>query len=255
MSAFYTTVARFYDAENSDKTDDLAIYSRLAAEAAGDILDVGCGTGRVLIHLAGAGHSAHGIERDRAMLDRLEEKLNMRPRLRERISYVCGDALSHRWTRKFGLILLTYNVLMHFHELEEQIALLRNLRGCLAADGTLVIDLPNAGPAFASEDSDALNLERSFLDPDTGHLIMLQSVSYLDRAEQILSVEWIYDEIDGAGVVRRLVAPHRLRYFFLPELRLLLERCGFVLRTVQGDADGSPYDAESERMIVYAVGI
>ena len=31
MSAFYSTVARFYDAENRDKTDDLALYSRLAS--------------------------------------------------------------------------------------------------------------------------------------------------------------------------------------------------------------------------------
>ncbi len=255
MSAFYGAVARFYDAENSDKTDDLAMYSKLAAETAGGILDVGCGTGRVLIHLAGAGRSAHGIEKDRAMLDRLELKLNLLPQLREYITYVYGDVLTHQWSCDFGLILLTYNVLMHFHELDEQIALLRNLRGCLAADGLLVIDLPNAGPAFASEDSDALNLERSFLDPDTGHLIMLQSVSYLDRARQVLGVEWIYDEIDGKGVVRRLIAPHRLRYFFLPELRLLLERCGFALRSVQGDTEGAPYDAESERMIVHAVGI
>ncbi|MCY3780184.1 MAG: class I SAM-dependent methyltransferase [Chloroflexi bacterium] len=255
MSAFYTTVARFYDAENSDKTDDLAMYSRLAAGAADGILDVGCGTGRVLLHLAKAGYSVHGIDKDRAMLDRLEQKLKASPQLRQRISFVYGDVMTHRWSREFGLILLSYNVLMQFQDLDEQITLLGNLRRFLAADGTLVIDLPNAGPAFASEDSDALNLERSFLDPETGHLIMLQSVSYLDRANQILSVEWIYDEIDGEGLVKRLMAPHRLRYFFLPELRLLLERCGFALKSVLGDTDGAPYDADSERMIVHAVGI
>ena len=32
MSAFYATVARFYDAENRDKTDDLDLFSRLADE-------------------------------------------------------------------------------------------------------------------------------------------------------------------------------------------------------------------------------
>ncbi len=255
MSAFYSSVARFYDAENSDKTDDLAMYSKLAAETTGGILDIGCGAGRVLIHLAQAGYKAHGIDNDHAMLSRLQDKLELLPALQERVSFLRADAAKHIWSREFGLILLTYNLLMHFHELDGQIALLRNLRACLAAEGRLVIDLPNAGPAFAAEDSDALNLERSFLDPDTGHLIMLQSVSYLDRARQVLNVEWIYDEIDGEGMVKRLIAPHQLRYFFLPELRLLLERCGFAVRSVQGDTEGAPYDAESERMIVHAVGI
>ncbi len=255
MSAFYSRVARFYDAENSDKTDDLALYCRLAASAEGGVLDVGCGTGRVLIYLAQEGHQVHGIDNDRAMLDRLEQKLKLLPQLRERIAYEHGDVLTHKWERDFGLILLTYNALMHFHEQEEQIALLQTLRPCLAPAGIIVIDLPNAGPIFASEDTDALTHERSFLDPESGHLVMLQSLSFLDRATQMLRVEWIYDEISGEGTVTRLIAPHRLRYFFLSELRLLLERCGFALSAVYGDTEGAPYDAESERMIVHAVAV
>ena len=254
MSAFYTTVARFYDSENADKTDDLEMYSRLAAECEGEVLDVGCGTGRVLLHLAQAGRHVHGIDNDRAMLDRLDAKLEQLPQLRHLLSYVRGDILEYQWDLKFGLILLTYNALMHFHEYDEQIALLGHLRACLGGGGRLVIDLPNAGPAFAAQDSDALMFERSFLDRETGHLVMLQSITHLDRAAQILTVEWIYDEIDGSGAVRRLIAPHRLRYFFLPELRLLLERAGFTLRAVYGDPDEAPYDADSERMIVHAYG-
>lgn len=252
MSAFYTTVARFYDSENADKIDDLAMYSRLAAECEGEILDIGCGTGRVLLHLAQAGCRVHGIDNNRAMLDRLDAKMQQLPQLRHLVTCVHGDSLKYQWDRKFGLILLTYNALMHFHELEAQIALLTRLRACLAEGGRLVIDLPNAAPAFAAEDSDALTFERSFLDRETGHLVMLQSITYLDRAAQILTVEWIYDEIDGSGAVRRLVAPHSLRYFFLPELRHLLERAGFTVRTVYGDPDEAPYDADSERMIVHA---
>ena len=194
----------------------------------------------------------HGIDSDRAMLDRLDAKLEQSPRLRHVVTFTHGDILEYEPDRNFGLILLTYNALMHFHEQETQIALLKQLRACLTDGGLLVIDLPNAGPAFAAEDSDALTFERSFLDRETGHLVMLQSITYLDRAAQILTVEWIYDEIDGSGAVRRLIAPHKLRYFFLPELRLLLERAGFSLKAVYGDTDDAPYDADRERMIVHA---
>ena len=144
---------------------------------------------------------------------------------------------------------------MHFHEQETQLALLNRLRTGLADGGRLVIDLPNAAPAFAAEDTDALTFERSFLDRETGHLVMLQSLTHLDRAAQILTVEWIYDEMDGSGAVRRLIAPHKLRYFFMPELRLLLDRAEFTVKAVYGDPDEAPYDADSERMIVHASGL
>ncbi len=255
MSAFYTAVARFYDAENSEKTDDLNMFSRLAADFPGEILDVGCGTGRVLLHLAQDGHRVHGIDNDRAMLDRLERKLESQPDLRDLISFQQGDVLQFQHDLNFHLILLTYNALMHFKEQQQQIALLQNLRHCLADNGLLVIDLPNAGPVFASEDSASPTLERRFLDPKSGHLIMLQSISYLDRATQVLHVEWVYDEIDGDGTVKRMIVPHRLRYFFLPELRLLLERCGLRASAVYGDTEGAPYDADSDRLIVHAQGI
>ncbi len=254
MSAFYTTVARFYDAENRDKTDDLALYSRLASAHKGDILDIGCGTGRVLLHLAQEGHRVFGIDNDARMLARLEGKLQRLPHLREKVSYVQADVMTYEYERRFSLILLTYNALMHFREQERQISLLRRLRCWLADGGGLLIDLPNAGPVFASEDTDTLTLERTFLDDETGHMIMLQSVSVLDRSTQELHIDWIYDEIDGDGAVKRHLAPHQLRYFFLPELRLLLERCGFTIEKVCGDTEDGPYRADSERMIVYAAG-
>ena len=116
MSAFYTRVARFYDAENADKRDDLQLYGELAREYRGEVLDVGCGTGRVLIHLAGQGHQVYGIDNDGAMLDRLElnlEQSSSAP-LDEKISVIHADVLEYEYQSRFALILLTYNVLMHF---------------------------------------------------------------------------------------------------------------------------------------------
>lgn len=252
MSAFYETVARYYDAEVGAKTDDLALYSELAEAYGAPIFDVGCGTGRVLLHLAQEGHQVHGIDDSRQMLDRLDNKLNGLPHLKEFVTYTEGDVLKFESNEQYKLVLLTYNALMHFHTQEKQIQLLECLHKITDDEGLLVLDLPNAGEVFATQDTDAILLDRKFIEPETGHLVMVSSVSYMDRTTQLLNVDWIYDEIDDEGVVRRLIAPHVLRYYFFAEIKLLLERTGFTVTGVYGDTDESPFEDGSERMLIYA---
>ncbi|NWF68992.1 MAG: class I SAM-dependent methyltransferase [Chloroflexi bacterium] len=257
MSGFYSTIARYYDAENSDKSDDLAFYSALAAEHGGPLLEIGCGTGRVLLHLAQEGHNAHGIDKDGAMLERAQHKrAALPPDLRENIVLYQGDVLrTDEIHERYKLILLSYNMLTHFQQQEQQSALLKRLRAWLRDDGLLVIDLPNPAPVFASADSDALTLERTFIEPESGHLVMQQSVSTLDRARQLLHVTWVYDEISADGTLKRTFAPVVFRYYFLAELRLLLQAAGFAVDTVYGDCDGGDYDETSERLIVLAAPV
>lgn len=252
MSAFYTTTVRFYDADTGHKTDDLNLYSALAEQYGGPIFDVGCGTGRVLLHLAQEGYEVAGVDTSQPMLERLESRLAALPHLRQHITYHEADVLTYETDQRYQLTLLTYNALMHFHEQDQQLALLRRLRDLTADDGLLVIDLPNAGETFASQDSDAILLDHSFIDPETGHMVMLQSVSYLDRVTQLLRVQWIYDEILDDGTVKRTIAPHVLRYYFYPEMRLLLMQAGFEVQAVYGDTDESPFEDGCERMIIYA---
>lgn len=252
MPGFYATITRYYEAENNDKTDDLAFYAELAEEYGAPILDVGCGTGRVVLHLAAAGYQTHGIDNEPAMLARAISHLEDQADLRGTLHLYEGDILTFNFQQQFKLILMTYNALMHFHDQETQIVLLKRLRGLLAPDGLLVFDLPNAGEAFASQDSDYLTLERTFIEPETGHLVMQQSTSILDRVEQLMRVTWIYDEIEGDGAVKRTYAPVVLRYFFYTELELLLKLTGFEVDAVYGGMDGSPFEDGCERMIVLA---
>jgi len=252
MSAYYDTIARYYDAETSSRTDDLALYSALVEEYGGPVLEVGCGTGRVLLHLAQEEIKVHGVDTSRAMLDRLDQKLHAFPHLLQYVSYSEVDVLAYSTSTRYKLALMSYNALMHFHTQDLQIALLNKLRSLLTDDGLLVLDLPNAGEIFATQDSEHLIVDRTFLDPETGHMILLQSLSRLDRTTQLLHVEWVYDETTADGTVRRLFVPHVLRYFFFPEIKLLLERCGFAVQAVYGDTDESPFEDGCERMLVYA---
>lgn len=252
--SFYNTVARFYDAENADKTDDIDFYLELADEYDGAILDVGSGSGRVVLPLARAGHTVYGIDNNDPMLQYAQQRIDKQPDAYETLTLVNGDVLDADALPdvKFGMVLLTYNLLMHFHEQDEQLTLLKRMREVIAPNGVLVIDLPNAGEMFATPDSDEITLERTFIDPQTGHMVLQQAVSTLDRATQFMRVLWIYDEVTGDGTVKRTVAPKLFRYFFPYEVQLLLKLSGFHLEQTYGDTDGTPFEDASPRMIMLA---
>ncbi len=249
---FYEPIARFYDAENAEMTEDLALYSALLAEYGGPVLDVGCGTGRVMLHLAAEGARVVGIDRSPAMLEHSRRKLASQPHLKRRVTLVEGDVLDASLSGPFKLILMTYNGFLHFATQAGQLAALRRFCALLADDGLLVLDLPNAGEAFATQDDGALVLERTFTEPESGHRVMQQSVSALDRAAQQLHITWIYDEILDDGTVQRTLAPLVLRYILPGEMDLMLAAAGLRRVEYYGEYEQGPFVDGCSRMIVLA---
>lgn len=249
---FYETIARFYDAENMDLIEDLELFSELADETGGPIFDVGCGSGRVTLHLAQQGHRIVGLDNSKVMLTRGQQKLEKLPKAKNLITFIHGDALKTELSERFKLIIVSYNSFMHFGEMADQLTALRHFQTMLDDDGLLVIDLPNAGEAFGAQDYGAIVLERSFTEPETGHTVMQQSVSSIDRATQHLFITWIYDELMENGAVHRTLAPLRLRYVFASEMELMLEAAGLQCVELYGDYQRTPFEDGCPRMIVLA---
>jgi hypothetical protein len=95
-------------------------------------------------------------------------------------------------------------------------------------------------------------LERTFIEPITGHVVMQQSVSYIERATQLLNVTWIYDEILPDKTLKRTLEPLTLRYVFPTELEWLLALAGLRIEEQFGDYDQAPFAEGSPRLIVLA---
>ncbi|MEK6251154.1 MAG: class I SAM-dependent methyltransferase [Actinomycetota bacterium] len=64
----------WHDAECGAYTADLPLWEELAEAADGPVLELGCGTGRVALHLARRGHTVVGIDSDAELVAELRER-------------------------------------------------------------------------------------------------------------------------------------------------------------------------------------
>ena len=88
----YAGIAQWYDADYDAFADDRQFYRDLAAGAGHNIIEVGCGTGRVTLPLARMGRTITGIDASPAMLARCHDRLAGEPvppdRERCRVLYI-----------------------------------------------------------------------------------------------------------------------------------------------------------------------
>jgi len=133
----YEESAHLYDV--FDTKQNVEFFFRYGARA-GDVLDVGAGTGRVAIPLAAQDVRVTCIEPSPAMCHQFREKLQQLPQLGERIELVPGDAASFDLERVFPMAFLS-GAFDHFLDREERLASLRNIVRHLEPGGTLLFDV------------------------------------------------------------------------------------------------------------------
>ena len=112
-----------------------------------NLLDAGCGTGRIAIKLARCGMNIVGVDLDARMLDRAREQA---PDLDWRL----GDLATIDLGRAFDLILMAGNVMI-FLTPGTEAQVLRNLARHLAPDGMLVAGFQIGRAAFGLAQYDA----------------------------------------------------------------------------------------------------
>ncbi len=247
----YAQLARYYDLENAAFTEDLDFWLELAEAHGGPILELGCGTGRVLLHLARRGHAVTGVDNSPEMLARLRQKLAAAARLLAAPpELVEADLSAFTLEQPHALALIPFNTFMHLLTPEAQVAALMNTRRNLKAHAPLVLDILNPVEAYTGAEQ-GLTLERTFADGDRS--VQQFAQLSLNRAAQLAHVTWLYDSVGPTGEVQRLTVPLTLRYTFPGELRLLLEKCGFALKHLWGDYDRSPFTDGSPRLIAFAI--
>jgi SAM-dependent methyltransferase len=234
---------------------DVQFYVDEARSAGGSVLEVGCGTGRILLPIARSGQTIDGLDASPQMLGRCGEKLRAESEaIRGRVTLHDGDARSFDLGRRFELIIAPFRVVQHLTTTDAQLGFLGSVARHLAPGGRLAFDVFN--PNFAALVS-ADGKEREDT-PDTP----LQDGRSFRRAGRVSRVRWIdqvseielvyYISSESDGKVQRYVQSFDMRWYLRAELVHLLARAGFSVRSIYGDFDRSPLTDRSPEQIVCA---
>ena len=117
----YAPLAELYDLDHAGYADDIELYLRLAEVVGDPILELGSGTGRVLVPLVAAGHRVTGLDRSPAMLDRARAAITATEYV-DRITLWEGEmtAADSAPGGPFGLAIFSLNGLLHLASQREQ---------------------------------------------------------------------------------------------------------------------------------------
>ncbi|SYZ72058.1 Type 12 methyltransferase [Candidatus Zixiibacteriota bacterium] len=249
MAELYDLVPAYRDRPDKD------FYLKCAAAAKGRILELGCGTGRILAPIAEAGYPVTGLDMSEHMLAKCRRKLEALGKDRtEQVQLVRGNMADFQFDGKFGLTIITFHAFQHLITMEQQMACLGCINRHLELNGRLIFDVFFVdfkrinNPLFLEE----MEMYGKTVLPD-GHRLKANSrIAGFHPAEQYNDIEMIYYLTNRDGRSQRVVHAFPMRYFFRYEVEHLLERCGFRVAGLYGKFDESPLADDSPEMIFVA---
>ena len=244
----YAFVADLYDhvAPYRDRPY-ITFFVDAASKAGSPVLEVGCGTGRVLIPTARAGVDIVGLDLSRHMLAVCRERLRHEPEaVQSRVQLVQADMRRFELARTFTLITIPFRPFQHLLTVEDQLSCLKSIHRHLIDGGALILDVFNPSLEFlvnrpvGEEFAD----EPEFNTPDGRRVTMRHKTVAYDRFAQVNDFELVYYVSHPDGREERLVHSFRMRYLFRFEVEHLLARAGFAVEHLYAGYDGSEYGSQ-----------
>jgi SAM-dependent methyltransferase len=236
-----------YHAHHLRHSEDLPFWLALARVKRTALLELGCGTGRVLLHLANAGLDVFGLDLDLHMLAYLQSQvaLDRRPQ----IKIFQADFTRFHLARRFDLIILPCNTLSTLVT-DLRLALFRCVYDQLSDDGLFAASLPNPillrrMPRVGEEE-----VEDTFLHPLDNEPVQVSSAWVRDAL--YFNLTWAYDHLLAGGQVERTQV--HVKHSLEPAAAYLqdLTDAGFPFVLSFGDYDGSLYRSRSAQLILIA---
>jgi len=247
--------AKYYDL-CPDMPADVPFYKSLIAPET-RVLELGCGTGRVLVPLAGVCGYIHGLDLSEAMIDVCRRKLEVEgvPPTKARVEV--KDITNFALNQTFDLIIAPYRVLQNLEADAAVNGLFRCIRRHLAPEGTCILNVfrpkrdPEAMRRVWCSDEEKLSWEAAV---EGGRVTCYERWLRMDPDKMVLYPELIYRRYQDGALVDEAVLKIAMRCYYPEEFEQLIVDQGFRVLRRWGGYEGELYGQGPELVVQFAQG-
>ena len=248
--------ADLYD-QNVTETDDVDFLLNIVEPPTKRILEVCCGSGRILVPLAKAGHTVFGLDADTFMLAKIlakAEGLN-------NIQWRHTDAVHGDWGTGFDVVVLAgnilYNIVTDMDYAKAQELFIQKAASALVSGGYVFINYSPGGHCLTTPGPSEKDTGDSWViweDNDTGgnygRMILLDGAYDADTQISTFTRRFEITMKDGK-LIKRDIPSHK-HFATLEQLHQWLENAGFSIEQEYANLQKTPIDGKSTQAIIYA---
>ena len=237
----------FWNAEPD--ADESPLLRRFLDSHPGKSLEIGCGSGRLLLPLIKQGYDIEGVEISKDMVELLAEnaqKQNLSPTIHH------ADVTVFTPESRYSAVTIpAFTLQLLSRKLAREV--LSSLRKISTDDGALyfTVFIPWA-EILGDLEEDVWHLDKKspYEDRKTARCYTKHSMNRLD---QILHRKHRYEIAKPSGKrIEEHLSEQQLQWYFLPELKLLLEQTGWIYTGHDADFTADHQDQDAHLLTVYA---
>jgi len=225
MSDVFDAYAAYYDLLYRDKdypAEAQYVQSLLRRHGVkdGEILELGCGTGKHAEQLARLGYSVHGIDISPSMID-----IARRRGSSDLVRFDVGDARSARLNQQFNAAISLFHVASYQTTNEDLAGMLATAAAHLKTGGIFVFDFWYEPGVLTDPPTERVkNLKDEVIE------VVRTAKPKFHPNDNVVDVNYnVTVKQRGNGVSSQIEETHRMRYLFLPELRYMLQAAGMEM--------------------------
>jgi SAM-dependent methyltransferase len=245
--------AKYYDL-CPDMPADVPFYTSLISSPKVRVLELGCGTGRVLVPLAAVSGYIHGLDLSEAMIDICRRKLEAAGIAASRARAEVNDITNFALNQTFDLIIAPYRVMQNLEANAAVDGLFRCIRRNLAPGASCILNVfrpkrdPEAMRRVWRSDEEKLDWETAV---EGGRVTCHERWLRMDPDKMVLYPELIYRRYQGEAQVDEALLKIAMRCYYPEEFETLIIGQGFSVVRKWGGYQGEPYGEGPELVIQF----